>query len=261
MLWPTLAPLSPCDRIPLGTALRCAECRWAWSLAAVVLVVAALAAAVPPASAEVASSSSKESKDLLTTNHQLLSGLGLARLPVHGQGVLPSKKVPATEDDSRVFVVRLPPSQHYYSLLKSPPSLANSVSKVEVGFRSNGKPARVYHWNIPVLKKMAAARRRSTQGNGSQPKPAKNPSKSKLGATRRKQAAAAAYHRVQQQQQQQHLLQHHQHQPEPAGPSPYYYVPAKKTSMHKLLGGNGKPHAMYVLEKSRTPAYFQRLLP
>ncbi|XP_052131198.1 probable serine/threonine-protein kinase DDB_G0267686 isoform X2 [Frankliniella occidentalis] len=184
--------------------------------------------------------------------------------------MLPSKKVPATEDDSRVFVVRLPPSQHYYSLLKSPPSLANSVSKVEVGFRSNGKPARVYHWNIPVLKKMAAARRRSTQGNGSQPKPAKNPSKSKLGATRRK---AAAYHRVQQQQlkakqqqQQLHQQQLQQHQqleagPEPAGPSPYYYVPAKKTSMHKLLGGNGKPHAMYVLEKSRTPAYFQRLLP
>ncbi|KAE8738149.1 hypothetical protein FOCC_FOCC016391 [Frankliniella occidentalis] len=235
-----------------------------------VAVLAVVAALAPAVSAEVSSSSSKESKDLLTTNHQLLSGLGLARLPGHGQGMLPSKKVPATEDDSRVFVVRLPPSQHYYSLLKSPPSLANSVSKVEVGFRSNGKPARVYHWNIPVLKKMAAARRRSTQGNGSQPKPAKNPSKSKLGATRRK---AAAYHRVQQQQlkakqqqQQLHQQQLQQHQqleagPEPAGPSPYYYVPAKKTSMHKLLGGNGKPHAMYVLEKSRTPAYFQRLLP
>lgn len=105
------------------------------------LPVAALALCLLPATpalAEVASAS--DSSDLLTTNHQLLSGLGLARLP--GQvdslqglqgippGLLPNKRVPATEDDSRVFVVRLPPSQHYYSLLKSPPSLANSVSKV-----------------------------------------------------------------------------------------------------------------------------------
>jgi hypothetical protein len=130
---------------------------------------------------------------------------------------------------------------------------------VEVGFRSNGKPARVYHWNIPVLKKMAAARRRSTQGSqGSGGKPSKqHPSKSKLGSklnsklgsklsgSRRK-----GFHRVQP-----HAG------PEPAGPSPYYYAPAKKTSMHKLLGGNGKPHAMYVLEKSKTPAFYQRLLP
>ena len=80
-----------------------------------------LALLVSVVSAELAA----EPKDTLTSNHQLLSGLGLARLP----GTLP-KKVPATEDDSRVFVVRLPPSQHYYSLLKSPPTLANSVSKV-----------------------------------------------------------------------------------------------------------------------------------
>ena len=155
-----------------------------------------------------------------------------------------------------------------------------------MGFRSNGKPARVYHWNIPVLKKMAAARRRSTQGNKHAvkhaakhaAKPVKNPSKSKLGATRRKQAAT--YHWVQQhqqqqqqqqrQQQQQQQQQRHQHeqplqlsamQSEPAGPSPYYYAPAKKTAMHKLMGSNGKPHAMYVLEKSKAPAYYQRLLP
>lgn len=140
-----------------------------------------------------------------------------------------------------------------------------------MGFRSNGKPARVYHWNIPVLKKMAAARRRSTQGSNS--KPVKSPSKSKLGATRRK---ATTYHRVQMQHlQKEHLMQQQvkeqqqqklkqqllEVEPEPAGPSPYYYVPAKKTSMHKLLGGNGKPHSMYVLEKSRAPAYYQRLLP
>lgn len=106
------------------------------ALGALAVLVAVLA---PLAAAELASSSSKEalslnSKDALTSSHQLLSGLGLARLPGQGLGqAMVPKKVHATEDDSRVFVVRLPPSQHYYSLLKSPPSVANSVSKVRVG--------------------------------------------------------------------------------------------------------------------------------
>ncbi|KAJ1528044.1 hypothetical protein ONE63_007963 [Megalurothrips usitatus] len=118
---------------------------------------------------------------------------------------------------------------------------------------------------------MAAARRRSTQGSGGSKagagghaKPAKKPSKGKLSAGRRK---VATYHRLQPHQkqklkQQQHQLMLADAAAEPAGPSPFFYAPAaKKTSMHKLLGGNGKPHTMYVLEKSRAPAYYQRLLP
>ena len=60
--------------------------------------------------------------------------------------------------DSHVYVVKLPPSPPYYSFAK-PHKAADghnvTVANPNPGFRNNGKPAKIYHWNLPLLKKIS----------------------------------------------------------------------------------------------------------
>lgn len=73
--------------------------------------------------------------------------------------------------DSHMFIIKLPASHSYYTrhdiLNKAGLQDPKSRKKIGVNFRANGKPARVYHWNMPLLKtaasKAAAARRRHTR--------------------------------------------------------------------------------------------------
>lgn len=67
-----------------------------------------------------------------------------------------------SDTDSKLFVVKLPPHHPYYAHTK-PEKFENEViTKPPMSFRTNGQPARVYHWNIPIIKKV------------SQPKPHKS---------------------------------------------------------------------------------------
>lgn len=92
--------------------------------------------------------------------------------------------------DSQMFIVKLPPHSHFYDDGAAPavrqrpqhhraPSPHHhshynhqqqqpymSLNTVPVGFVSNGKPAKVYHWNLPVIKKhaMQAARYKLATG-------------------------------------------------------------------------------------------------
>lgn len=61
--------------------------------------------------------------------------------------------------DSQMFVVKLPPHAHFYddgSAHHQRPQHQQapykSLNTVPVGFVSNGKPAKVYHWNLPTIK-------------------------------------------------------------------------------------------------------------
>ncbi|XP_066587758.1 uncharacterized protein [Prorops nasuta] len=62
--------------------------------------------------------------------------------------------------DSHVYIVKLPASPPYYTITKphktmkdeKPAKTANS--NLPVGFHGNGKPAKVYHWNLPLVKKI-----------------------------------------------------------------------------------------------------------
>jgi hypothetical protein len=61
-----------------------------------------------------------------------------------------------TPRDSHVYVVKLPASPPYYSFSK-PEKHAEAnvtVAKPNPGFRNNGKPAKIYHWNLPLVKKI-----------------------------------------------------------------------------------------------------------
>lgn len=100
------------------------------------------------------------------STHDLLSRLGFD--PVHKTGVNYHTKRVAEESnkprfggtynsdtDSHMFVVRLPPHHPYYSDLH-PEKLENEVTaKRPLSIPVNGKPAQVYHWNIPLIKKLA----------------------------------------------------------------------------------------------------------
>ncbi|KAF5270192.1 hypothetical protein FQR65_LT05672 [Abscondita terminalis] len=63
-------------------------------------------------------------------------------------------------DDSHMFIVKLPPNPYYYTH-NAPNAVVESSKKLAVGFKSNGKPGKIYHWNMPFLKKMSASRSKS----------------------------------------------------------------------------------------------------
>lgn len=134
-----------------------------------------------------------------------------------------------------MFIIKLPPNPHYYAHNRPPNSINDYSKKLPVGFKSNGKPAKIYHWNIPVLKKIAAAKHKYRL-NDSPIMDIKNPS---------------AWNEV---------MDKPVKEKKPIKPS--YYVPAKtkKGSFHKYFPGNGKPHALYVIDKSKK-AHYHRLLP
>ncbi|EZA51398.1 uncharacterized protein LOC105282816 isoform X2 [Ooceraea biroi] len=66
--------------------------------------------------------------------------------------------------DSHVYIVKLPASPPYYTITKPHKSVNDDkVTKTgpnfPVGFQGNGKPAKIYHWNLPVVKKLTEKKR------------------------------------------------------------------------------------------------------
>ncbi|XP_050101127.1 uncharacterized protein LOC126581483 [Anopheles aquasalis] len=100
-------------------------------------------------------------KDL--SNAELFSKLGLGRVRPstnhHRKRLAEESRHHGRPDDSHMYVIKLPPNPYYYAHNVAPQnSIADVGKQVPVGFKSNGKPARIYHWNIPVLKKMLGAK-------------------------------------------------------------------------------------------------------
>ncbi|XP_059475490.1 uncharacterized protein LOC132196693 [Neocloeon triangulifer] len=74
-------------------------------------------------------------------------------------GLMPLRSVAGRAGDSNTYYVKLPASTHYYSSLSSkipyePHGHAAIRRLLPVSFAGNGRPARVYHWNIPVIQHM-----------------------------------------------------------------------------------------------------------
>ncbi|XP_043279038.1 uncharacterized protein [Venturia canescens] len=76
--------------------------------------------------------------------------------------------------DSHVYVVKLPPSQPYYTLTKPHKAETDGAkdnekktkvasSSPQVGFHSNGKPGKIYHWNLPLVKKISEKKKYHAQ--------------------------------------------------------------------------------------------------
>lgn len=193
------------------------------------------------------------------TNHEVLTKLGLRRLHVPSSHSRKRLAVESrhhyAEDDSKMYVIKLPPNPYYYAHTK--PDKKNALShmskKVPVGFKSNGKPGKIYHWNIPTLKKMNGGYQKvhsrsqlSRHDDGDMFDIQKTPTWTAMDV--RKVQHGLNYGKP---------LKH-------TKKTPTYYVPMKTKkagSFQKYFPGNGKPKSFYVIEKSKRPTHVQRLMP
>jgi len=76
--------------------------------------------------------------------------LGLNRaIDVDDVAARPQMTTSKRKGESTVYFIKLPPGSNYYATLNH---LAPSedFKKVSMDFTANGKPASVYHWNLPV---------------------------------------------------------------------------------------------------------------
>ncbi|XP_047356965.1 uncharacterized protein LOC124951915 [Vespa velutina] len=70
--------------------------------------------------------------------------------------------------DSHIYIVKLPASPPYYTITK-PHKTAKDEKVIKtgpnlpVGFHGNGKPAKIYHWNLPLVKKITEKKRLQAQ--------------------------------------------------------------------------------------------------
>ncbi|KAK2575137.1 hypothetical protein KPH14_008854 [Odynerus spinipes] len=70
--------------------------------------------------------------------------------------------------DSHIYIVKLPASPPYYTITKphktsKDEKVIKTGSNLPVGFHGNGKPAKIYHWNLPLVKKMTEKKRLQAQ--------------------------------------------------------------------------------------------------
>ncbi|KAK9883069.1 hypothetical protein WA026_001274 [Henosepilachna vigintioctopunctata] len=105
-----------------------------------------------------------------TRNHDLLTKIGLKRVRApqshHSKRLAVQSRHRSRSDDSHMFIIKLPPNPHYYGFT-NPNSIHEPIKKksIPIGFKSNGKPAKIYHWNLPVLKSIAAHKLKSRKND------------------------------------------------------------------------------------------------
>lgn len=134
------------------------------------------------ATATTSAENTSDFETVHTSNAAILNRLGLAPLQIpdgHHKKRLAGPEPPGLSSqtrihqpysrrhghrDSHIYIVKLPASPPYYTITK-PHKSANDdkVTKTgpsfPVGFQGNGKPAKIYHWNLPVVKKMTEKKR------------------------------------------------------------------------------------------------------
>ncbi|XP_058796398.1 uncharacterized protein LOC131667164 [Phymastichus coffea] len=131
-------------------------------------------------SAALALKPSDDFETVRTSNAAILNRLGLVPLPNpdasghHRKRLAPGesnfaarvhqpsfgRRHSASGRDSHVYVVKLPASPPYYSFSKPHKDKENvTVANPDPGFKNNGKPAKIYHWNLPLVKKINEKRK------------------------------------------------------------------------------------------------------
>lgn len=183
----------------------------------------------------------------LSKNHELLKKLGMTKVKHpnshHRKRLAVESRHHTRSDDSHMFIIKLPPNPHYYGENR-PNSVEEGVisqKNYQIGFQNNGKPAKVYHWNIPTINKMFADNnlQRSNNHNVIAPLFYNNADDYWGNEVLDKPSDETKKHL-----------------------KTSYYVPEKpkKGLMKKYFAGNGKPHSFYVIDKSKA-AHFHTLLP
>ncbi|XP_055907597.1 uncharacterized protein LOC129942606 [Eupeodes corollae] len=217
----------------------------------------------------------KSDKSPHILNKKLLNKLGLAKVRApnsHNRKRLAvESRRHASPDDSHMFIIKLPPNLYYYTGPKAggTSTASNSAAtstaaknnaldqgngkKVSFNFNSNGKPSHIYHWNLPVIKKILSNESRfptlrskddliDIKNTPTWSKPWENETIEKSFG-KSNMAEKKSMKRK----------------------SPSYYAPANsinKNSFNKYFAGNGKPKGFYVIKKNHKKAtYFRNITP
>lgn len=136
-------------------------------------------------------------------------------------------------------------------------SLSRLVLQIPVGFSSNGKPNRIYHWNIPVLKKIInsnQSRRNPNLRNAVDYEDELLDIKHIPTWTKPWENEAMDKHIVPNSKTSEKLIKKK---------SPSYYAPTKPkhTGFKKYFSGNGKPKSFYVIDnKNHKPIQYHKLI-
>lgn len=134
------------------------------------------------ATATISAESTFDFETVRTSNAAVLNRLGLTPLQIpdgHHKKRLAGPEPPRlgsqtrihqpysrrhSHRDSHIYIVKLPASPPYYTITKPHKSVNDDkITKTgpsfPVGFQGNGKPAKIYHWNLPVVKKITEKKR------------------------------------------------------------------------------------------------------
>lgn len=131
--------------------------------------------------------------------------------------------------------------------------------KVSFPFSSNGRPGRIYHWNLPVLKKMLQdnKQRHPTATNTSLKKA------EKLIDIKNIPTWSKPWENDSIEKSYGHDATTNYKKPLKRK-SPTYYAPANavnKNSFNKYFSGNGKPKGFYVIkENQKKPSYYKNII-
>jgi hypothetical protein len=199
-----------------------------------------------------------DTRENTINNAEMLETLGLSKLTIspnhHRKRLAVESRHHSRPDDSHMFVIKLPPNPYYYSYSK--PTGDNSINDnskhIPVGFKSNGKPGKIYHWNIPILKKMygsTQSKNHLRHGDDSDFYDIKNtPTWSAKSSWDNDTMDKKPMSKLAKENDK--ILKKK---------SPTYYAP-KPRNIQNHFAGNGKPQSFYVIEKSHKPAKYHKLI-
>ncbi|KAI9580549.1 hypothetical protein GQX74_012630 [Glossina fuscipes] len=129
---------------------------------------------------------------------------------------------------------------------------------VSFPFSSNGRPGRIYHWNLPVLKKMLQDKQRYPTATNTSPKKAE-----KLIDIKNIPTWSKPWENDSIEKSYGHDATTNYKKPLKRK-SPTYYAPANavnKNSFNKYFSGNGKPKGFYVIkENQKKPSYYKNII-
>lgn len=179
------------------------------------------------------------------------SKLGLGKMKMssnhHRKRLAVESRHHGLPDDSNMFIIKLPPSNNYYGNLKSHTDSVNAVTddskKVSLGFQSNGKPGRIYHWNLPVLKKLL---------HGNRPRnPNSRHTDNEAELIDIKHIPTWTNPWDNETIDKQYREDTHQHEKILKKKSPTYYAPVRTKNFQKYFPSNGKPKSFYVIKSQK----------
>jgi Domain of unknown function (DUF4786) len=129
-------------------------------------------------------------------------------------------------------------------------SFLPQTHQVPVGFKSNGKPGKIYHWNIPVLKKILGTNQGRHNANYRHIDDEADLIDIKHIPTWSKSWENEAYDKS--------PAGKLEHEKALKKKSPSFYAPAVKarqTNFNKYFTSNGKPQSFYVIENHKPISY------